>query len=152
MHWLPSPSPCSPVIRQCSWKKTQIEKKRYRFTSKASSFGLFSRKSSVTSVKISVCLFQQVECAWGYKFINLNFFFFCFGMSLSNWTHGKNKHSVYLKISLIFWSHCCTIGFVGITCRSSAGKLPYFTNRNTWRSLFYNFELSTTIFANGKCF
>ena len=25
---MPSPFPCSPVIRQCSWKKTQIEKKK----------------------------------------------------------------------------------------------------------------------------
>ena len=24
---MPSPFPCSPVIRECSWKKTQIEKK-----------------------------------------------------------------------------------------------------------------------------
>ena len=25
---MPSPFPCSPVIRECSWNKTQIEKKR----------------------------------------------------------------------------------------------------------------------------
>ena len=25
---MPSPFPCSPVIRECSWKKTQIEKKK----------------------------------------------------------------------------------------------------------------------------
>ena len=24
---MPSPFPCSPVIRECSWRKTQIEKK-----------------------------------------------------------------------------------------------------------------------------
>ena len=26
---MPSPFPCSPVIRECSWKKTQIEKKNF---------------------------------------------------------------------------------------------------------------------------
>ena len=26
---MPSPFPCSPVIRECSWKKTQIEKKKH---------------------------------------------------------------------------------------------------------------------------
>ena len=25
---MPSPFPCGPVIRECSWKKTQIEKKK----------------------------------------------------------------------------------------------------------------------------
>ena len=25
---MPSPFPCSPVIRECSWKKTQIGKKK----------------------------------------------------------------------------------------------------------------------------
>ena len=27
---MPSPFPCSPVIRDCSWRKTQIEKKYFR--------------------------------------------------------------------------------------------------------------------------
>ena len=28
---MPSPFPCSPVIRECSWKKTQIEKKKHNW-------------------------------------------------------------------------------------------------------------------------
>ena len=28
VKWIPSPFPCCPVNRECSWKKTQIEKKK----------------------------------------------------------------------------------------------------------------------------
>ena len=28
---MPSPFPCSPVIRECSWNKTQVEKKLYYY-------------------------------------------------------------------------------------------------------------------------
>ena len=47
---------------------------RYRFTMKASSFRLFSKSSSVTSVKTSVCLLQQVGCTGGCKFIKSTIF------------------------------------------------------------------------------
>ena len=35
---MPSPFPCSPVIRECSWKKTQVEKKKKKIFPKMSGF------------------------------------------------------------------------------------------------------------------
>ena len=48
---------------------------RYLFTLKASCFMLFPRNSSVTSVKIFVCLLHQVGRTGGCKFIKLGIFF-----------------------------------------------------------------------------
>ena len=123
-------------------KENTDRKKRYRFTLKASSFGLFSRNSSVTSVKISVCLLQQVECAGSYKFINLSIFF------TTKCPFPIERMARYCRF---FGPIAVFSDLLGITCCSSTGKLPYLTNGNTCRSLFYNFKLSTAIFANGKC-
>ena len=48
---------------------------RYRFTLKTSSFRLFSRSFSVTSVKTFVYLLQRVGCTGGCKLIKLSIFF-----------------------------------------------------------------------------
>ena len=48
---MPSPFPCSPVIRKCSWKKTHIEKKK--------------KKSTVTIKEVGECmtlLKKRIKC------------------------------------------------------------------------------------------
>ena len=83
---------------------------RYRFTMKASSFRLFSKGSSVTSVKTSVCLLQQVGCTGGCN--SSKVLFFCCGMSLSNWTQWQeptfclSQNIVHFLESLLCYRIC----------------------------------------------
>ena len=55
---MPSPFPCSPVIRECSWKKTQIPKKPVQevaaIQATAATFQINNAKPSVPVVSLSI--------------------------------------------------------------------------------------------------
>ena len=96
--WWPLPS--SPwTIYPCTYFNNLIPKhlfiniwvdltNRYHFMLTPFSFRLFSRSSSITSVKTLVCLLQEVGCTGRCKFIKRSIF--CCGMSISSQMHGKN--------------------------------------------------------------
>ena len=59
---MPSPFPCNPVIRECSWNKTQIEKKKQ--TNNNDNNGSSNKKIVIAVMVILKVKVMMTLCQW----------------------------------------------------------------------------------------